>query len=199
MRHLLLLRERLGMDTNPNPTTKTEKDVCNLAARAATSPVHMVIPQSPQTPVKDPQQILPEREYNQREQELMLKCLNLVQGKCSAFPPPPPLLYVALYNIYFDFSAGRYNKPEPNDTQTQSDVSPSDEGCADMTVSCISSNSMEYVLRIDLTEHASIPFRIFAFLFYLNTTNWHNIHTHITHTYTRKHSSYDKSFALHSD
>ncbi|XP_017148466.1 kinesin-like protein unc-104 isoform X8 [Drosophila miranda] len=118
MRHLLLLRERLGMDTNPNPTTKTEKDVCNLAARAATSPVHMVIPQSPQTPVKDPQQIMPEREYNQREQDLMLKCLKLVQ-------------------------AGRYAKNEANDTQTQSDVSPSDEGCADMTVSCISSNSME--------------------------------------------------------
>ncbi|KAL7738336.1 hypothetical protein ACLKA6_006661 [Drosophila palustris] len=117
MRHLLLLRERLGMDTNPNPTTKTEKDVCNLAARAATSPVHMVIPQSPQTPVKDPQQMLPDREYNQREQELMLKCLKLVQG--------------------------RYSKVESNDTQTQSDVSPSDEGCADMTVSCISSNSME--------------------------------------------------------
>lgn len=98
MRHLLLLRERLGMDTNPNPTTKTEKDVCNLAARAATSPVHMVIPQSPQTPVKDPQQILPEREYNQREQELMLKCLNLVQGKCSAFPP---LMYCTiLISIY---------------------------------------------------------------------------------------------------
>ncbi|XP_032596794.1 kinesin-like protein unc-104 isoform X15 [Drosophila grimshawi] len=119
MRHLLLLRERLGMDTNPNPTTKTEKDVCNLAARAATSPVHMVIPQSPQTPVKDPQmQMLPDREYNQREQDLMLKCLKLVQG--------------------------RYSKNEPNDNQTnQADVSPSDEGCADMTVSCISSNSME--------------------------------------------------------
>ncbi|XP_043948427.1 kinesin-like protein unc-104 isoform X4 [Drosophila biarmipes] len=117
MRHLLLLRERLGMDTNPNPTTKTEKDVCNLAARAATSPVHMVIPQSPQTPVKDPQQIIPEREYNQREQDLMLKCLKLVQG--------------------------RFTKSEASDTQTQSDVSPSDEGCADMTVSCISSNSME--------------------------------------------------------
>nr|XP_032293297.1 kinesin-like protein unc-104 isoform X9 [Drosophila virilis] len=117
MRHLLLLRERLGMDTNPNPTTKTEKDVCNLAARAATSPVHMLIPQSPQTPVKDSQQMMPEREYNQREQELMLKCLKLVQG--------------------------RYSKVEQSDTQTQSDVSPSDEGCADMTVSCISSNSME--------------------------------------------------------
>ena len=80
VKHYLLLRERLGMDTNPNPTTKTEKDVCNLAARAGTSPVHMVIPPSPQTPVRDPQQIIPDREYNQREQELMLKCLKLIQG-----------------------------------------------------------------------------------------------------------------------
>ncbi|XP_017483995.1 PREDICTED: kinesin-like protein unc-104 isoform X14 [Rhagoletis zephyria] len=119
VRHLLLLRERLGMDTNPNPTTKTEKDVCNLAARAATSPVHMVIPPSPQTPVKDPQQMMPEREYNQREQELLLKCLKLVQGT---------------YNKSTDPTA------EP---ATQSDVSPSDEGCADMTVSCISGSSIE--------------------------------------------------------
>ncbi|XP_067626494.1 kinesin-like protein unc-104 isoform X12 [Eurosta solidaginis] len=119
IRHLLLLRERLGMDTNPNPTTKTEKDVCNLAARAATSPVHMVIPPSPQTPVKDPQHIVPEREYNQREQELMLKCLKLVQGT-------------------YNKSTDRTSEPAP-----QSDVSPSDEGCADMTVSCLSSNSLE--------------------------------------------------------
>ncbi|XP_054088964.1 kinesin-like protein unc-104 isoform X4 [Zeugodacus cucurbitae] len=124
VRHLLLLRERLGMDTNPNPTTKTEKDVCNLAARAATSPVHMVIPPSPQTPVKDPQQIVPEREYNQREQELMQKCLKLVQGT---------------YNKATDPTA---------ESTTQSDVSPSDEGCADMTVSCISSNSIETTPKI---------------------------------------------------
>ncbi|TMW53505.1 hypothetical protein DOY81_001382 [Sarcophaga bullata] len=116
IRHLLLLRERLGMDTNPNPTTKTEKDVCNLAAKAATSPVHMVIPPSPQTPVKDPQQLIPEREYNEHEKELMMKCLKLIQG---------------------------HHQKSESDNQTQSDVSPSDEGCADMTVSCISSNSME--------------------------------------------------------
>ncbi|XP_067626490.1 kinesin-like protein unc-104 isoform X8 [Eurosta solidaginis] len=124
IRHLLLLRERLGMDTNPNPTTKTEKDVCNLAARAATSPVHMVIPPSPQTPVKDPQHIVPEREYNQREQELMLKCLKLVQGT-------------------YNKSTDRTSEPAP-----QSDVSPSDEGCADMTVSCLSSNSLEITPKI---------------------------------------------------
>lgn len=45
--------------------------------------------------------------------------------------------------VCLNISTGRYTKSEANDTQTQSDVSPSDEGCADMTVSCISSNSME--------------------------------------------------------
>ncbi|XP_037888412.1 kinesin-like protein unc-104 isoform X3 [Glossina fuscipes] len=129
VRHLLLLRERLGMDINPNPTTKTEKDVCNLAAKAATSPVHMVLPPSPQTPVKDPQQIIPEREYNERERELMLKCVKLIQG--------------------------RFNKSDNADNQIQSDVSPSDEGCADMTVSCISSNSMER--RLCSPDRADAP------------------------------------------
>lgn len=80
VRHLLLLRERLGVDSTPNPTTKTEKDVCNLAARANQSPVHnMVIPPSPQTPIKD--QISIEREYSPREQELMKRCLRLIQGR----------------------------------------------------------------------------------------------------------------------
>lgn len=80
IRHLLLLRERLGLDMTPNPTTKTEKDVCNLAARANQSPVHnMVIPPSPQTPVKD--QISMDREYSPREQELMKRCLRLIQTR----------------------------------------------------------------------------------------------------------------------
>ncbi|XP_067626488.1 kinesin-like protein unc-104 isoform X6 [Eurosta solidaginis] len=140
IRHLLLLRERLGMDTNPNPTTKTEKDVCNLAARAATSPVHMVIPPSPQTPVKDPQHIVPEREYNQREQELMLKCLKLVQGKCRK-----QRMEMKKGMIIFFLHIGTYNKSTDRTSEPapQSDVSPSDEGCADMTVSCLSSNSLE--------------------------------------------------------
>lgn len=118
VRHLLLLRERLGMDTNPNPTTKTEKDVCNLAARAGASPVHMVIPPSPQTPIKDAQQIIPDREYTQHESDLMTKCIKLINGRIGG-------------------------KNEQNDTISQSDASPGDEGCADMTVSCISGNSIE--------------------------------------------------------
>uniref|UniRef100_A0A6B2EA80 Kinesin-like protein unc-104 n=1 Tax=Phlebotomus kandelakii TaxID=1109342 RepID=A0A6B2EA80_9DIPT len=115
VRHLLMLRERLGMDTNPNPTTKTEKDVCNLAARAGASPVHMVIPPSPQTPEQQP---LAEREYTQKEQELLLKCIHLVQGRIGA-------------------------KVEQESNMGQIDASPGDEGCADMTASYISGNSIE--------------------------------------------------------
>ncbi|XP_055706371.1 kinesin-like protein unc-104 isoform X3 [Phlebotomus papatasi] len=118
VRHLLMLRERLGMDTNPNPTTKTEKDVCNLAARAGASPVHMVIPPSPQTPIKDQQALMPEREYTQKEQELLLKCIRLIQGRIGA-------------------------KTEQESTIGQIDASPGDEGCADMTASYISGNSIE--------------------------------------------------------
>lgn len=106
------------MDTNPNPTTKTEKDVCNLAARAGASPVHMVIPPSPQTPVKDAQQIVPDREYTTNEVDLMTKCLKLINGRIG-------------------------DKKDQTDTISQVDSSPGDEGCADMTVSCMSSNSIE--------------------------------------------------------
>ncbi|XP_062559917.1 kinesin-like protein unc-104 isoform X4 [Armigeres subalbatus] len=121
VRHLLMLRERLGMDTTPNPTTKTEKDVCNLAQRASASPVHMVIPPSPQTPVKDQQTpTLPERELTPRETELVWKCVKLIQGRIGA-------------------------KGDPSETNNQLavDASPGDEGCADMNASYISGNSIE--------------------------------------------------------
>lgn len=122
IRHLLLLRERLGMDTNPNPTTKTEKDVCNMAARAGQSPVHnMVMPPSPQTPIRDQQAlILADREYNESEKELLSRCLNLVHGRISTKYDPRP---VAATNT--------------------ADASPADEGCADMTASYLSGNSVE--------------------------------------------------------
>lgn len=35
------------------------------------------------------------------------------------------------------------NNPDNCDTQAQTDITPSDEGCADMTASCLSSNSVE--------------------------------------------------------
>lgn len=121
VRHLLTLRERLGMDNTPNPTTKTEKDVCNLAARAGASPVHMIIPPSPQTPVKETQSaFVAERELTAREQELLLKCVRLIQGRIS--------------------------KNEKDQIMMQSDASPStDEGCLDMTASYISGNSLDLI------------------------------------------------------
>ncbi|XP_063696569.1 kinesin-like protein unc-104 isoform X4 [Culicoides brevitarsis] len=129
VRHFLSLRERLGMDTTPNPTTKTEKDVCNMAARAGQSPVHMMIPPSPQTPVKETQD-LPERELTPQEQELVLKCVKLIQGRI-----------------------GKDDK-EPNNKNTlQVDASPADEGCADMTASYISGNSID----LCSPERADVP------------------------------------------
>ncbi|XP_058457907.1 kinesin-like protein unc-104 isoform X3 [Malaya genurostris] len=121
VRHLLMLRERLGMDTTPNPTTKTEKDVCNLAQRASASPVHMVIPHSPQTPVKDQQTpTMPERELTPRETELVWKCVKLIQGRIGS----------------------KVDSCEANNQLTV-DASPGDEGCADMNASYISGNSIE--------------------------------------------------------
>jgi kinesin family protein 1 len=149
VRHLLMLRERLGMDTTPNPTTKTEKDVCNLAARAnATSPAHnMVIPPSPQTPIKD--QIMIDREYTEREQDLLLKCVKLIKGQIGK------------------------DQLTINDT---ADVTPSpaDEGCADLTVSYISGSSVELVSpseRVDVPSgweapappvHQDVPLRLYV-------------------------------------
>ncbi|CRL07187.1 CLUMA_CG020172, isoform A [Clunio marinus] len=79
VRHLLLLRERLGMDIFPNPTTKIEKDVCNLAARANQSPVHnMMIPQSPPASFK---KIDEEHAYTQKEQTLLKQCIRLIQER----------------------------------------------------------------------------------------------------------------------
>ncbi|XP_059608868.1 kinesin-like protein unc-104 isoform X3 [Phlebotomus argentipes] len=134
VRHLLMLRERLGMDTNPNPTTKTEKDVCNLAARAGASPVHMVIPPSPQTPIKDQQALMPEREYTQREQDLLLKCIHLVQGRIGT-------------------------KADQDSAMAQIDASPGDEGCADLTASYISGNSIELCSpeRVDVPNGWEAP------------------------------------------
>ncbi|XP_055538457.1 kinesin-like protein unc-104 isoform X2 [Wyeomyia smithii] len=122
VRHLLMLRERLGMDTTPNPTTKTEKDVCNLAQRASASPVHMVIPPSPQTPVKDQQTpTMPERELTPRETELVWKCVKLIQGRIG----------------------GKADLTSDANNQLAVDASPGDEGCADMNASYISGNSIE--------------------------------------------------------
>lgn len=139
IRHLLQLRERLGMDTNPNPTTKTEKDVCNLAARASASPVQMVLPPSPQTPIKDAQNILPEREYTQHEQDIMNKCLRLIQGRIG--------------------STKEASATSNAGNTLQVDASPGDEGCADMNMSYISGHSIELCSpeRVDVPNGWEAP------------------------------------------
>lgn len=141
VRHLLQLRERLGMDVNPNPTTKTEKDVCNLAARASASPI--VMPPSPQTPIKDAQNLLPEREYTQREQDLMNRCIRLIQGRIGCSKDVPPN------------AAGGANS-----TNTlHVDASPGDEGCADMNMSYISGHSIDLCSpeRVDMPNGWEAP------------------------------------------
>lgn len=151
VRHLLQLRERLGMDTNPNPTTKTEKDVCNLAARASASPVHMIIPGSPQTPVNEPSSLITDREYTPSESELLMKCVHLIQGRCGASAatttttttdPNAPASSALLAN-----------------NNLQVDASPGDEGCADMNMSYISGNSIELCSpdRVDMPNGWEAP------------------------------------------
>lgn len=166
VRHLLQLRERLGLDTNPNPTTKTEKDVCNLAARASTSPVHMVIPPSPQTPIQDAQSILLEREYTQRERELLSKCANLIQVSVTCQPciaqvtRTKTTICICLF-LLRQRQIG-YTKVDETDTGSsnlQVDASPGDEGCADMNMSYISTNSIEICSpdRIDMPNGWEAP------------------------------------------
>lgn len=141
VRHLLQLRERLGMDTNPNPTTKTEKDVCNLAARASASPVHLVIPPSPQTPIKDHQSMIPDRDYTQSENDLLLKCVHLIQGRIGGG------------------KSEHSNLSGNTSSSHQVDASPGDEGCADMNMSYISGNSIELCSpdRVDMPNGWEAP------------------------------------------
>lgn len=171
MRHLLQLRERLGLDTNPNPTTKTEKDVCNLAARASTSPVHMVIPPSPQTPIKDGNIckllhrvskvhwfsnkiyynfflfilaiILSDREYTTKEQELLMKCINLIQGRMGSNMNNT-------LKVVGSLQSGNIH----------ADASPSgDESCSEICTNYVSSNSIELCSpdRIDIPNGWEAP------------------------------------------
>lgn len=145
VRHLLQLRERLGLDTNPNPTTKSEKDVCNLAARASLSPVHHSIPPSPQTPEAHIaiQAEVTDCEYTQSENELLMKCIHLIQGRLTK---------------------EKTVSPDENGTSTTHnklgvDASPADEGCDDMNVSYMSGNSIELCSpdRVDMPNGWEAP------------------------------------------
>ncbi|XP_073978084.1 kinesin family member unc-104 isoform X4 [Rhodnius prolixus] len=75
VRHTLLLRERLGIDKTP--ITKSEKEVCNMVAKATGvdgrgSPVRLrAVPKDCYEPW----------EMTDREREIATKCIKLIQGR----------------------------------------------------------------------------------------------------------------------
>ncbi|XP_052128712.1 kinesin-like protein unc-104 isoform X4 [Frankliniella occidentalis] len=91
MRHLLLLRERLGIDraqpAHPriHDFTKSEKEVCNMVAKANAeghaSPVKL---KSPDESVYEPW------EMTDKERELTTKCVKLIQGRIPSKDLPMP-------------------------------------------------------------------------------------------------------------
>uniref|UniRef100_A0A0A9X260 Kinesin-like protein unc-104 n=2 Tax=Lygus hesperus TaxID=30085 RepID=A0A0A9X260_LYGHE len=81
VRHTLLLRERLGIDKLP--ITKSEKEVCNMVAKATGSdgrgsPVRRTIPKDCYEPW----------EMSDRERELSTKILKLIQGRIPSKEQP---------------------------------------------------------------------------------------------------------------
>lgn len=166
VRHLLQLRERLGMDAivgsasvsaaatvGANPTTKSEKDVCNLAARACAA---AVVPLSPQTPVQELADAVAaaaavttptnsgaepaaDREYTAAESELLLKCVHLIQGRIGRAAGDATATAGAAAP-----AAAAATAPNTLAVGEAAAGSPGyDEGCADMNVSYMSGNSME--------------------------------------------------------
>ncbi|KAG8229752.1 hypothetical protein J437_LFUL007050, partial [Ladona fulva] len=117
VRHLLLLRERLGVDKHPLPTsirgintqhrsphdfTKSEKEVCNMVAKATNegraSPTALVaaaqnvgsgINSSPIAPTKD-KDVYEPWEMTERERQLAVKCIKLILGRIPSKEMPIP-------------------------------------------------------------------------------------------------------------
>jgi len=81
VRHTLLLRERLGLDKAP--ITKSEKEVCNMVAKASTesrgSPIK--IRRGSVSVRKDSEDVYAPWDMTERERELTTKCVKLIQGR----------------------------------------------------------------------------------------------------------------------
>ncbi|XP_066994575.1 kinesin-like protein unc-104 [Anabrus simplex] len=77
VRHMLLLRERLGIDKAPrHDFTKSEKEVCNMVAKATNEGrASPVVLKSPSKDVYEPW------EMTEKEQEIATKCIKLIQGR----------------------------------------------------------------------------------------------------------------------
>lgn len=69
VRHTLLLRERLGLDktSHKHEYTKSEKDVCNMVTKNNIN--------------NQQANVFIEYDYNDKEKELLNKCIRLIQGK----------------------------------------------------------------------------------------------------------------------
>ncbi|XP_025155584.1 kinesin-like protein unc-104 isoform X10 [Harpegnathos saltator] len=134
MRHTLLLREKLGIDkvsfcNKPlHDFTKSEKDVCNMVAKATNEP-HASPVKLKRSTSKD---VYEPWEMTERERELATKCIKLIQGR---IPSKEPILLS-------DVSPGE---------DTITDIS------ASMISSVISSSSQEsvYARASDILDQAA--------------------------------------------
>ncbi|XP_029164390.1 kinesin-like protein unc-104 isoform X1 [Nylanderia fulva] len=127
VRHTLLLREKLGIDKVPfcnkplHDFTKSEKDVCNMVAKATNEPHASPVKLKRSTSTKD---VYEPWEMTERERELTTKYIKLIQGR---IPSKEPILLA-------DVSPGE---------DTITDLS------ASMMSSVISSSSQESVYARD--------------------------------------------------
>nr|XP_042903494.1 kinesin-like protein unc-104 isoform X2 [Parasteatoda tepidariorum] len=99
VRHLLLLREKLGIDHFIGHTadiSKMEKDACNLVAKASIDgniPSSLIL--SPTSPTVSNRTIIDESVYapwemTDKERELSTKILSLINSHIPSKPPPIP-------------------------------------------------------------------------------------------------------------
>ncbi|XP_046673544.1 kinesin-like protein unc-104 isoform X4 [Homalodisca vitripennis] len=79
VRHMLLLRERLGIDKAP--ITKSEKEVCNMVAKASTESRGSPIKIRRGSVRKDSEDVYAPWEMTERERDLTSKCVKLIQGR----------------------------------------------------------------------------------------------------------------------
>ncbi|XP_016661264.1 kinesin-like protein unc-104 isoform X10 [Acyrthosiphon pisum] len=78
-RHMILLRERLGLDKVP--ITKSEKEVCNIIAKASSSTKDIMRPPSPVVLRNIDPSVYEPWQMNERERFLATKCIKLIQGR----------------------------------------------------------------------------------------------------------------------
>ncbi|KAK7869443.1 hypothetical protein R5R35_008169 [Gryllus longicercus] len=115
VRHLLLLRAHLGIDkalSTRRDISKSEKEVCNMVAKATNEGRASPVVLKPATPAKE---VLEPVEYTESERELLLKCVRLIQGRIPSKDLPM--------------------------VKRESDISPSEEAQIDSMVSSMMSNS----------------------------------------------------------